>query len=100
MGCIYTAHFKYYCFSGEKPDYQPMEMFPQYDGYQQEQDTYTGPFGVPSSTNSFNFETAANPIRSWTLCPGDFFNRLIVSGIEIVKFDYTTETVGNCETLD
>merc|ERR1712098_577437 len=67
--------------------------------YKTEQDATTGPFGNPTD-NTFDFNTKADPIRSWTLCPGDFANRLIVSGIEIVKFDYTTYTAGTCETLD
>lgn len=49
--CVYTAHRKFYCMNGNKPDYTPMELNPTYDNVlYQNVSTYAGNF-IPSSPN-------------------------------------------------
>jgi len=100
--CIYHAHLKFYCFSGDTyKDYEPKEMYAHTSDIQPEQDVFTGPFGNPnwSPITSFSFSTDELPYQKWTLCPGNYAGRLVVQGIEIEVYDGTVESAGDCETL-
>jgi len=99
--CIYHAHFKFYCFSGDKISHlEPKEMYGHFYETQPIQNVVTGPFGyLDSSSSPFNFSTEANPILAWKLCPGVWVQRLVVQAIVIEKLDGTTESAGDCETL-
>merc|ERR1712243_406219 len=99
--CIYHAHLKYYCFSGDGPsDYQPKEMFAHYEDIKPEQNVPTGPIGMDNDYQEpFDFETSANPILAWKLCPGNFTQRLVVQAIEIETLFGSWETAGDCITL-
>jgi len=101
--CIYHAHLKFYCFSGDTyKDFEPKEMYAHTNDIQPTQDVVTGPFGIAEPTpwyppTPFNFST--EPYVKWTLCPGDFGYRLVVQGIEIEVFNGTVESAGDCGTL-
>jgi len=99
--CIYHAHFKYYCFSGDKiSDLEPKEMYGHVYEAPPPQNVVTGPFGFQDPTASpFNFSSEANPIIAWKLCPGDFAQRLVVQAIVIEELDGTIKSAGDCETL-
>jgi len=100
--CIYHAHLKFYCFSGDTyKDFEPKEMYAHTSDIQPEQDVFTGPFGNPNwyPITSFNFSTDELPYQKWTLCPGNYAGRLVVQGIEIEVFNGTVESAGDCGTL-
>jgi len=105
--CIYTVHHRYYCFSGKGHDLTPYEMYPVYKKKTSEsdmQDVFTGPFGTTSGLgidgNDFDFQASIGPFQSLKMCPGNFVQRLVNQGLEIVKEDGSTDSAGDCPTLE
>ena len=69
--CVYTAHRKYYCMMGNKPDYTPFELNPHHDQITPKNvSTFVGTIDE-SDTNSI-FETWSEPLISIKLFPNDY----------------------------
>jgi len=100
-GCIYTAHLKYFCFSGKGSVLiSPHEMYPSYKTSKSEhdnQDVFTGPFGnVSPNQTSWDFNAKISPLLSWKMCPGNYDDRLVNQGLVVTKLDGSTESAGDC----
>jgi len=81
--CVYTAHYKFYCMNGYKPDYTPHELNVHYDQVTyQDVKTYAGTFngvGTNFTTTNTTYPTS-DPIISMELFPNEFARRLVVGG--------------------
>lgn len=85
--CIYTAHRKFYCVNGNKPDYSLQELQPHYDNVAyQNVSTQAGVFNL-SGSQSFQAADGRQPFLSLDLFPNAFANRLVWGG-----FSLTTTT--------
>lgn len=85
--CIYTAHTKYYCMMGNKPDYTPHELQPHWDNVNYVgASTFAGEYfdGNSDFGGTFtNFSTCTrgnNPIVSIKLFPNIYARRLVLGG--------------------
>lgn len=86
--CIYTAHRKFYCVNGVKPDYSLQELQPHYDSVAyQNVSTQAGEFINLPGTQSFQAADGVQPFLSLDLFPNAFANRLVWGG-----FSLTTTT--------
>jgi len=83
--CVYTAHRKYYCMNGNKPDYTPFELNPHHDQITPKNvSTFVGTIDE-SDTNSI-FETGSEPLISIKLFPNDYARRLVWGGFILKTF--------------
>jgi len=79
--CVFTAHHKFYCMNGYKPDYTPHELNVHYDQVTYKNvETYAGQFSPGPGAPNFTINTDSEPILSMELFPNEFSRRLVVGG--------------------
>ena len=71
--CVVTAHHKFYCMNGYKPDYTPHELNVHYDQVSYKNvETYAGQFSPGPGAPNFTINTDSEPILSMELFPNEF----------------------------
>jgi len=94
--CVYTAHTKYYCMNGDKPDYTPHELNPHWDNVTyQDVSTFAGEFG-PGGTDFTTFD-GSDPILSIKLFPNVFARRLVLGGFIFKVYPVQIKKVGHTD---
>jgi len=93
--CVYTAHTNYYCMNGNKPDYTPQQLNPQWDRVTlQNVSTFAGIFNEIFGVNNFTTnEGGYQPLVSIKLFPNVFARRLVLGGfiLKTVKNNFPYE---------
>lgn len=89
--CVYTAHKKFYCMMGNKPDYTPWELNPHTDRVTyQNISTFAGSFDVGPNEQpgikSFITADGREPLISIKLFPNDYARRLVWGGFILKTF--------------
>jgi len=97
--CIYTAHRKYYCMNGYKPEYTPFELQPHHDQFTlQTVKTFAGVFEAEPSKTNFTIPDPDNQpdyIKSLELIPNIYQNAYIVLGGLNARTYNHHEQIGN-----
>jgi len=97
--CVYTAHTKYYCMNGDKPDYTPFELNPHWNNVTfQDVSTFAGEFSTGGT--SFTTFDAFQPIVSIKLFPNIFQRRLVFGGFIFKVYPTQTKVVGYTDPLN
>jgi len=101
--CIYTAHRKFYCANGNKPDYSLYELQPHYDNVAyQNVSTQAGSFGSPDDPFETTFQAADGwqPFLSFDLFPSAFAGRLVWGGFNLTTYTNSYEVGSTSEIYE
>lgn len=83
--CVYTAHRKFYCMNGNKPDYTPIEVIAGGGPVIKNVSTYAGNFDDSSPTCT-TVDGTNEPITSIKLFPNEWLGRFVWGGFIVTKF--------------
>jgi len=85
--CVYTAHRKFYCMNGNKPDYTPYELNPHYEQVTLKNvSTYAGTIDESDTGSIFETSDGKEPLISIKLFPNDYARRLVWGGFILKIF--------------